>query len=184
LHDSTLSGDTSAGSGDAVRLEDPTFIVGGAIGYNYDSPWRVEGELTYQTYDVDAIKSDDTGVFQSAAGDIDLFALGINGYYDFENDSAFTPYLGAGLGAFYAMANDVQRPGRSTLDDSAFAPMAQGMLGISYALSDNADLTAGYRLQVLPSLSGEQTRTNGTTVGADVDTVLIHSGSIGLRFSF
>ena len=182
--DSTISGDTTSSSQDAVRISDSSFIIAGAVDYEFASPWRIEAEVTYQNYDVDEIKNDDTGVFESGSGDVDVLGFGINGYFDFQNKTAFTPYLGAGIAAAYVSANDVQRPGRSTLNESAFAPMPQVMLGVVYQVTDALDLTFGYRLQGLVYLSGDHTRSNGTKVEGDVDAIFFHSVSAGLRFTF
>lgn len=185
LHDTTLSGErTDIGTEqDAVKL-DNSYIFGGAIGYAYKSPWRAEGELTYQKYDIDQIRNDDTGLFQTGSGDIGLLSFGINGYYDFKSDLSWTPYVGLGVGAVYADANDIQRPGRSTLNESAIAPTGVALLGVSYGISESVALTAGYRLQWIGVLDGSQTRTNGTTIDAETENIFIHSVTAGLRFNF
>jgi len=186
LQDTTLGGERTDlnRNQDAVKL-DNSYIFGGAIGYSFKDPWRVEGEVTYQKYDVDKIRNDDTGVFQNGTGDVGVLSFGINGFYDFRQTGwSVVPYIGAGVGAVYADADDVQRPGRRTLNESAVAPTAVGLLGVSYDLSKSVVLTAGYRFQWIGVLDGSHLRGNGTTVNAEVDDVFIHSVTAGLRFNF
>lgn len=168
---------------DAIEL-DNSFIFGGAIGYEFDGGFRVEGEVTYQSFDVDKLLNS-TQVLVAANGDIDVLGFGVNGFYDFKDSkSALTPYIGAGLGAVYADANSVNITGRSTLNDSTFAPTAAVMLGVSYDLDKSVALTAGYRLQGIGYLDGSNTRSNGSNISGDADFILIHNVTAGLRFKF
>jgi len=185
FQDSTLSGerDDLNNSTDAIKLDD-SFIVGGAIGYSFKEPWRVEGEVTYQKFDVDQIINT-AGVFVAGNGDISVIGFGVNGVYEYrQSGSSLTPYIGVGVGAIYADANDVQRPGRSTLNESAFAPTGQVLLGVDYDLDKSVALTAGYRFQAIGVLDGSQTRTNGTTINGESDFVFLHSVTAGIRFKF
>lgn len=79
---------------------DSGLALGLALGYKFGQA-RVEGEVAYQKNDIDDVTSS-TGVRLSAlgpfSGDAKATSLLLNGYYDFANDSAFTPYLTAGLG--------------------------------------------------------------------------------------
>lgn len=184
--DSTIKGerDDINDLTNAVTLED-SFIGGIALGYSFKDPWRIEGELTYQNFDIDQIRNDQTGVLANGNGDIDAIGLTANVFYDYQTSgSSLAPYIGLGLGAIYVDANSVQRPGRSTLNDSAVAPTALAMVGVGYDLTKEVNLNVGYRLQGIGVLSGSQTRTNGTTINADTNYILIHSVTAGLRFSF
>ena len=185
FQDSTLSGerDDLNNSTDAIKLDD-SFIVGGAIGYSFKEPWRLEGEVTYQKFDVDQIINT-AGTFVTGNGDIGVIGFGVNGVYEYrQSGSSLTPYIGVGAGAIYADANNVQRPGRSTLNESAFAPTGQVLLGVDYDLDKSVALTAGYRLQGIGYLDGSNTRSNGSNISGDADFILIHNVTAGLRFKF
>ena len=56
LQDNTLSGERADKTLniDAVKLDD-SYIFGGAIGYSFKDPWRIEIEATYQNFDIDSI---------------------------------------------------------------------------------------------------------------------------------
>ena len=184
--DSTIKGerDDINDLTNAVTLKD-SFIGGIALGYSFKDPWRIEAEATYQNFDIDQIRNDQTGVLANGNGDIDAIGLTANVFYDYKTSgTSLAPYIGLGLGAIYVEANSVQRPGRSTLNDSAVAPTALAMVGVGYDLTKEVNLNVGYRLQGIGVLSGSQTRANGTVINADTNYILIHSVTAGLRFSF
>ena len=190
--DSTIKGerDDINDLTNAVTLKD-SFIGGIALGYSFKDPWRIEAEATYQNFDIDQIRNDNAGspgalgTFSNGSGDIDAIGLTANVFYDYKTSgTSLAPYIGLGLGAIYVEANNVQKTGRSTLNDSAVAPMALAMVGVGYDLTKEVNLNVGYRLQGIGVLSGSQTRANGTVINADTNYILIHSVTAGLRFSF
>lgn len=186
LHGSEIEGDIGGTSNDNGFVSvDDTYLLSASVGYNFKGPWRTGLEGSYQKFDVDQIKDNQDGTTASGSGDATLISLSINGYYDFEQENrAWTPYLGLGIGAVYADLNDISRPGRSTLNETGIAPAASLMAGVSYALSSSISLTAGYRLQFIPIFDGEHTRSDGTKAEAEADPILIHNVTIGVRFQF
>ena len=138
LTDSTVPGTT-------VNIEfDTGLALGAALGYDFNR-FRVEGEISYQTNDVDKIGAQ--GVFFDATGDATALAFLINGYYDFVNSSAFTPYISAGLGYAQVAFNDLNISGSgfpgSSDDDSVFA--YQIGIGIGYAVTEKVTIDVKYR---------------------------------------
>jgi len=169
---------------DAITLEDSSALFGGSIGYNFDNGFRLEGEVTHQGYDVEKLLNA-VKVLVTASGDVDVFSAGINAFYDIKlDDIPVTPYIGAGLGAVYLDANDVKVAGRSTLNEGAVAPTAAFMLGLGFDLTDSIMLSAGYRLQGIGYIDGSNTRKNGSSVSGEADAILIHSGTVGIRYGF
>ena len=185
LLDSTISGsrDDLGVTTDAVKLSDAN-IVSGAIGYSNKADWRFEGEATWQQFDVDQIL-DVTSNFVTGEGDIDVFGVGFNGFYEFRSTASVTPYIGAGLGAVYLKANDVRSPGRSTSSEEAFAPRGQAMVGVDFDVSEDIALTLGYRLQGIGVISASHTKANGSSFdGQSENIIYLHNVTAGLRFSF
>ena len=74
---------------------DMGYALGGAIGYGFGN-FRIEGEIAYQKNDLDQIKA--LGVSVDATGDTSSLTGLLNGYYDFDNTSPFTPYISGGIG--------------------------------------------------------------------------------------
>lgn len=137
--DSTLPGitiDIESGSG---------LALGAAVGYAYEYNARLEAEIAYQKNDMDKAR-----VFGSAAdltGDASSLALLLNGYYDFKNASALTPFVGAGIGIANVEVNDFHVSGsglRSASDnDTVFA--YQVGAGLGYAVNETVTIDAKYR---------------------------------------
>jgi opacity protein-like surface antigen len=138
LTDSTVPGIT-------VNTEfDTGLAFGAALGYNF-SRFRVEGEISYQKNDVDKIGAQ--GVFLDATGDARALSFLINGYYDFKNRSAFTPYISAGLGFAQVEFNDLDISGLgfsgSSDEDTVFA--YQIGIGVGYAVTEKVTIDVKYR---------------------------------------
>jgi opacity protein-like surface antigen len=138
ITDSTLPGAT-------ITTEyDTGWALGGALGYDFNR-FRVEGEISYQKNDVDKIGA--MGVSFDASGDVSSLVFLINGYFDFVNDSGFTPYISAGLGYAKVEFNDLKVPAISSLsagdDDSVFA--YQVGLGVGYAVTEQVTIDVKYR---------------------------------------
>jgi len=138
LTDSTVPGVT-------INTEfDTGLTLGAALGYNFNR-FRVEGEISYQTNDVDKIGAQ--GVFFDATGDATALSFLINGYYDFVNRSAFTPYISAGLGFAQVEFNDLNISGSgfpgSSDDDTVFA--YQIGIGVGYAVTEKVTIDVKYR---------------------------------------
>ena len=68
----------------------------------------------------------------------------INAYYDFNTDSAFTPYIGGGIGYATTKLSDTRaRTGAKSNSHTNFAWQIGG--GIAYAVNDNVSIDVGYR---------------------------------------
>jgi len=129
--------DAKESSGPVQNISyDTGWTLGAALGYNFGNT-RLEGEVAYQKADED--KATFLGVTLDSTWGISTLSFLVNGYYDFTNSSAFTPYLSAGLGfAKVKWAGD-----GDSVNDTVFA--YQVGAGVGYALSKNVTLDAKYR---------------------------------------
>lgn len=149
------------------------FGISAAVGNAYGNNWRSEAELNYRRSNVDSIGG------SAGSGDTSAFGLMVNGYYDFQTDTVWTPYLGAGIGAASVSYNGVSPVGGSRIDDRDWGFAYQGIAGVGYAINDQAQAFTEYRY----------VRTNDldfrTDSGVDVEA---ESGEnrimVGLRWSF
>ena len=130
--------------------DDSAWVFGGGIGYQYNENMRADLTVDWSgKYDVGAgSKLSNTTV------------LG-NLYYDFANSSAFTPYVGAGVG--YGWVSDTPLNGKES--GLAFGLAA----GASVDLTDSLALDVGYRFR--------DTMIKGANP-------MEHQVTAGIRFSF
>lgn len=123
---------------------DTGLALGAALGYNFGNT-RLEGEISYQKNDFE--KASLFGVDVDLTGDVTSLSLLMNGYYDFVNNSAVTPYLSAGLGFAEVEVNDLNVPGSglpdSNDDDTVFA--YQVGVGVGYAVNEKVTIDVKYR---------------------------------------
>ncbi|HEX4299135.1 MAG TPA: outer membrane beta-barrel protein [Devosia sp.] len=76
-----------------------------------------------------------------------------NAWYDFDNKSAFTPYIGGGLGVA-EVTTDLEDGGLPLQSNNGFTPAAQLGTGLRIDLNDDSVLDFGYRLKVAASGGG------------------------------
>lgn len=153
---------TSYSGGDKT---DNVFGGGLAIGYDFGAvgytPFRAEleflargaSEASYGTRTSGVIPITGGTVASAHSLKVKAYTVFANVYYDFINDSDFTPYIGGGLGAAYldttssvTMYHHVTPAGRSVdgnQDTVNFAWNLGG--GVAYRISDTVALDFGYR---------------------------------------
>lgn len=124
---------------------DKGLALGAAFGYGMGNT-RIEGEVAYQKNDLNKVSISGIGS-ASIDGDTSSTALLLNGYYDFKNESALTPFLSAGLGLAKVEVSEITLPGfgpvTSNSDDTVFA--YQIGAGVGYAVNDKVSLDLKYR---------------------------------------
>lgn len=125
--------------------DDGGWIVGGGIGYRITDYFRTDLTLDWAgNYDV------------GTGNDLATTTVMGNGYFDFANDTMFTPYVGAGLGYSWV--------------DNNPNGMALGLAaGVAVDLSENIAVDAGYRFR---------------DVMASGHDPMEHQFAVGMRFSF
>lgn len=141
---------TSALAGSGVD-DYSQFTLGGALALGYDFwpqqmlPLRVEIEFALRG---NSEKSwSDGGRVSNVKGTWNNSTLFANLFWDFHNDTAFTPYIGAGLGlAFNYTGYDFTVDGGKFSADDRFTNFAWNVgVGASYSFNENIALDASYR---------------------------------------
>jgi opacity protein-like surface antigen len=124
--------------------DDHAWVGGGGVGYQYNDNWRMDLTL------------DHTGQYSIAPGaKIDTTSVMGNVYFDWKNDTAFTPYIGAGLGYGW-----VKGPGFT--DDKG---LALGLAaGVSADVMSNLAVDVGYKFRDI-GISGPDTQEHMVTAG-------------------
>lgn len=140
---------------------DTGYTVGVALGYIIDA-FRVEGEIAYQTNDQDTFNNN------PHPGDFDVVTYLVNGYFDFNMESRFIPYLTAGIGG--ATVN-FSEPGFDE-DDTVFAYQ----LGVGVGIAMSEALILDFRYRYLATQDAE--------LGVYEAETASHNLTVGLRMAF
>lgn len=187
IQDSTFNG-AVGGNPETVELQfDEGFGIGIAYGRTFDLYGGIRGEveLSYQDSDVDTVFFSGNGPAAeiNVAGDYAATRLFANAFKDFDAGTAWTPYIGAGIGVAATDLDVVYGPGVAlSQSDTVFA--AQLIAGTSYALSDSLSLTADVRYIRDFNVSTPRFNPAGALTGVlddDVDSLNIN---VGVRFNF
>lgn len=134
--DSDVTDSTEPGVTMDVESDDG-LALGVAVGYGFGNI-RAEGEIAYQKNDLDKVSVG--GESFDLSGDTSSLAFLLNGYYDFKNKSAFTPFISAGLGLAKVEISDDEGLDE---DDTVFA--YQVGAGVGYAINEKVTLDLKYR---------------------------------------
>jgi opacity protein-like surface antigen len=129
---------------------DDNWVAGGGVGYQFSDFLRAD------------VTADFSGDYEVAPGaDISTTTVLGNVYFDWANESMFTPYVGAGIGYGW-----VDGTGTATDDDGIALGAAAG---VAVDLTNNLAVDAGYRYRNI-DVSG--------------DNVQEHQAAVGIRFKF
>ena len=186
-------------AGSIIQPGDPLFkanmdtgwAVNLSAGYSglFIPQFRVEGEVAYRDNDVSKItESPPVGPCFSAGcagtGDISSLAFMANGYYDFLNSSAFTPYIGGGIGGARVSGNNVgiTSPVHFTFSAHDWEFAYQGIAGVRYSLNPNWSLNLDYRY--FSTLDPKFTVNIGGTPHSQSTQYHTHNIMLGLAYHF
>ncbi len=172
------------------RSDKSGYTVGGAIGYNFAGmglPIRAEAEYLYHNqFKYSAVNGTAAGSTGEFSSKIDIHTVFANFYYDFKNSTAFTPYVGAGLGVAWinqkvsSTFTGWAATDNGNRDTTNFAWNLGA--GVGYSLSDNIVLDLGYRYTNFGSAKAVSNAANTVTYRAkDLNS---HEGLLGLRYQF
>lgn len=162
--------------GTTEEADDTVALVGLAAGYNWEgkAPIRTELELAYRSQLEEEFGN---GAFK-AEWDVRIVTLMVNGYYDFDTGTAFTPYVGLGLGSAYIDSSYENNLGVEA-DKSVLTYAVSGGAGCGYALTDHVTLDLGYRY--LKTGDAELDDDNGNEASGSPSA---HEITLGLRYDF
>lgn len=117
------------------------YVLGGALGYKFCSPWRAEAELTYRHNNIDKFKYN--GQKYNVDFDINSYTCMANLYYDIDTGSAITPYFGSGIGYVHTHGKVKIMDEKKEVSSNGFG--AQLMVGANYAIDCKTEIGLEYR---------------------------------------
>src|SRR5215216_5611467 len=138
--------EVSYGGSSTYSIETDTgFLVGGAIGAHITPNFRGEIELSFKSHDIDSADDSDGDSVTGVSGDVDIFFILANFWYDFDMGN-FTPYIGGGVGVAKIDA-DLAFYDDYTAELDRWTLAGQVGAGVKWMFTDNWGLDLGYRLK-------------------------------------
>lgn len=130
------------------------YLLGGAIGVKWNDMVRTEIELSYASAKAKTEDAQFGALFASnpVSGPIQSTYLLGNVWFDYSNDSAMTPYIGAGLGMGWADA-DVDGDKVVGLKNGSSGLAFQLGAGVKYDISETIAVDLGYRFKGLKDIN-------------------------------
>ncbi|MDR2819413.1 MAG: outer membrane beta-barrel protein [Desulfovibrio sp.] len=198
-------------------------LVGGAlaIGYDFDKKYEipVRAEIEYGVWsklsgetslgtNLDAVftgTGDAVMAFTGMQFEMDIQTLMANLYWDFKNSTAFTPYVGAGLGLAFIQARAVVKGNGTNAAHAASFSLEKDTgirgqtnfawqvgAGCSYAFTDAVSVDLGYRFVSLGNVETNTARvaiealgsTTSFSAKGKVENLYMHQVGLGLRITF
>ncbi|MDR1777312.1 MAG: acyloxyacyl hydrolase [Desulfovibrio sp.] len=167
------------------------FTLGGGLAAGYDFwpqqmvPLRVEAEFALRGNSEKSWSNSDAAYVPSIKGVWNNSTLLANLYWDFHNNTAFTPYVGAGLGlAFnYTGYDAVEHDGTRHSMDDRFTNFAWNLgAGVAFNFNENFAVDLGYRFMHL-GYNEVSTTVRGHKIEISNDPYN-NEFMLGLRFMF
>ena len=173
---------TSGGNDPYIARTNMGYILGGAVGYQFNEHIRAEVELSHSSWHVNSYNSSGRP-FKPATGSIsETYLLG-NIWYDIPTHSAFTPYVGGGLGAGFTSADALFNGGTHGYGPPLSQPNLAFQIGagVKFDLSEKLALDVGYRFK---DVTGVHFGDTGGKYDYRNATLASHNVQIGLTFRF
>ena len=165
------------------------FGADGALGYDFGS-FRADAEFTYLTAKsvFDVHKTDRRKNNVTADDTLTVLAATANAWYDLDTGTAWSPYIGIGLGAANVQVK-LARGEKSTdeyFDGSGWGFAYQAGVGVALEVLTGFSLVGGY--QFFGTLETKVTDGRTNTAPDDDHTVspmlMAHGVQLGMRFLF
>ncbi|MDZ4737306.1 MAG: outer membrane beta-barrel protein [Rhodospirillaceae bacterium] len=164
---------------------DTGYVVGVFGGYGFDFGGRAELEFAYRSNGINSIDYNEGSGTYALSGDLNVYSLMGNFWYDFHTGSGFMPYVGGGIGAAWLVSDDwgfagSTDPSYSSDSDVAFA--YQLGTGVNYAFNETVAVGVGYRFFGTTAFEVENSYPGATNY--DMDGYYNHSVLLNLIVNF
>ena len=202
LNDSSAYGNNIAVDSDFPgKFDAGDGTVGGfGIGYKFNNQFRVEGRMSYHDSSFNS-QQFGTGARDGEEyilkGKVENTSYTIEGFYDFANDSAFTPYIkagigisdnsysaklgGAGVAAFDAFDGSVDGYYDNYADGDSTEFSWNAGVGVNYQISERASVYGEYQYA---SFGDAKTGQDSFTDGFKIDDLATNEFVLGVRVNF
>ncbi len=171
---------------------DGSWGIGGGAGYYFTQNIRADVTVEHR-FEADVVSSKNGGRLNSSSRfGVDTTLVMLNAYYDFDNRSFFTPYIGVGLGVANNSISDgatTFRGGTGSIAGEDTTSVAGAfMAGFSVALLNNLKFDSGYRFLYLGTADSGPVKYQGSLTGTgqkvSLEEIHAHEVRFGLRYDF
>lgn len=163
----------------------------GALGYDFGS-FRADAEFTYLSsnfvFGVD--KTDRRQNSDKANDTLTVLAGTANAWYDLDTGTAWSPYIGVGVGAANLQVK-LREEGKETqaapnFDGSGWGFVYKAGVGVAVEVLSGFSLVAGYQFfgTLETTVTAGKTNNNATDDHTVKPTLMAHGLNVGLRFLF
>ena len=161
-----------------ITTFDTGWNAGGALGYDFGS-FRTEFEVAYRENDGDKLKA--LGLTAPLVGKMSTLSYLFNVFYDYENSSPFTPYIGGGVGASTVSMDNLRSgtTGATFADDDETVFAYKIAVGAAYQVTPMFDLTLDYTY--FATSDPEFSNPGGLKFDSEYKS---HNFNAGIRFNF
>ncbi|QJB57105.1 outer membrane protein [Pseudodesulfovibrio sp. zrk46] len=165
---------------------DSAGVIGAAVGYNWmDMDLPIRTEVEYMYHSDFKYKYEDSN--STLTDEINIQTLMLNGYWDFYNSTAFTPYINAGVG-FAWVKEDFKTGGTVSLSEPSSKTNTNFAwnvgAGVGWSITESVILDLAYRYDYY----GDGQKVTGTSTGKSVTSqvkdLATHNVLLGLRYQF
>ncbi|PVZ89376.1 porin family protein [Serratia sp. S1B] len=186
LTDPSTTPATNLSGSQSLKSDSQSVFTGSlAYGFNlapvYNIPVRAELEYAYH----DTADFSFKDLCSSCQLSTKVQTVMLNGYYDFKNKSAFTPYVSLGLGNASLKTTVHDDTGYSKTKTNNDFAWSVG-LGVAYTINPNFSVDLGYRYLDAGKASVSDSLTNGSATLSMNTKAQISSNDVtlGLRYAF
>jgi opacity protein-like surface antigen len=169
---------TRSGSDLSQTLEN-SYLVGGAFGMSWNNVVRTEVELSHSHWGANSFSTDGI-VNNTYNSDVSATYLMGNVWLDLKNDSAFTPYVGGGLGVAFVNFDQSLAGGHGYSGNDTVLAYQLGA-GVNFALSDQLSLDVGYRYKASANFNIQDGDGSSDFTNAHLGS---HNVQVGLTYKF
>lgn len=163
------------------------FIVGGALGIDFNHMWRTEVELSYRQNDVSSYFEGTLDNDLARSGDqISAFAIMANIWHDIHFNQSVGMHIGGGVGGAIVSLDleDIDNDDVATVDDHDWVLAAQAGVGLDWRFANGMVASLDYRAFITEELEFDGVDDDGDDFGLEMDEYLSHSIMVGLRVPF
>ncbi len=161
--------------------DDGAWSLGAAVGYNWMDQLPIRTELEYMYHA--GFKYDYADANATLQDEITIHTLMVNVFWDIYNESAFTPYLTAGVGAAF-IEEDLDSSIDDVSDKSSTNVAFNVGGGVGWEFTEDWTLDLMYRYKYFGDGDKVTLTSAGNSIEYEAKDLSMHEVTLGVRYQF